>query len=55
MKIWPFKCLLFEFFFYFMKYVLNRSQFGWPLAANQLIQAKLVHMQTDISLATLGG
>lgn len=32
-------------------YVLERSQFGRPLAANQLIQAKLVEMQTDISLA----
>lgn len=31
-------------------YVLERSQFGKPLAANQLIQAKLVQMQTDISL-----
>lgn len=36
------------------QYVLDRSQFGRPLAANQLIQAKLVHMQTEISLATLG-
>ena len=36
------------------QYVLDRSQFGRPLAANQLIQAKLVHMQTDISFATLG-
>lgn len=35
-------------------YVLERSQFGRPLAANQLIQAKLVTMQTDISLALQG-
>jgi len=35
-------------------YVLERSQFGRPLAANQLIQAKLVQMQTDISLGLLG-
>lgn len=33
------------------KYVLDRHQFGRPLAANQLIQAKLVQMQTDIALA----
>ncbi len=32
-------------------YTLERSQFGKPLAANQLVQAKLVDMQTDISLA----
>lgn len=35
-------------------YVLERSQFGRPLAANQLIQAKLVQMQTDISLSLQG-
>ncbi len=35
-------------------YVLERSQFGRPLAANQLIQAKLVQMQTDISLGLQG-
>jgi len=35
-------------------YVLERSQFDKPLAANQLIQAKLVQMQTDISLALQG-
>jgi glutaryl-CoA dehydrogenase len=35
-------------------YVLERSQFGRPLAANQLIQAKLVQMQTDISLDLQG-
>jgi glutaryl-CoA dehydrogenase len=32
-------------------YVLERSQFGRPLAANQLIQEKLVTMQTDVSMA----
>lgn len=35
-------------------YVLERSQFGQPLAANQLIQAKLVQIQTDISLGLQG-
>ncbi|MBA3813480.1 MAG: acyl-CoA dehydrogenase [Alphaproteobacteria bacterium] len=35
-------------------YVLERSQFGRPLAASQLIQAKLVNMQTDISLGLQG-
>ncbi len=35
-------------------YVLERKQFGRPLAANQLVQAKLVEMQTDISLALQG-
>lgn len=35
-------------------YVLERSQFGRPLAANQLIQAKLVTMQTDIALGLQG-
>ena len=35
-------------------YVLERSQFGRPLAANQLIQAKLVKMQTDIALGLQG-
>lgn len=33
------------------QYVLDRAQFGKPLAANQLIQAKLVMMQTHIALA----
>lgn len=33
------------------QYVLDRSQFGKPLAANQLIQTKLVNMQTQITLA----
>ena len=31
-------------------YVLGRKQFGRPLAANQLIQKKLVDMQTEITL-----
>lgn len=35
-------------------YVLERFQFGRPLAANQLIQEKLVFMQTQISLALQG-
>ena len=33
------------------QYVLDRRQFGRPLAANQLIQKKLVDMQTEITLA----
>jgi len=33
------------------QYVLERKQFGKPLASNQLIQKKLVDMQTEISLA----
>jgi glutaryl-CoA dehydrogenase len=32
------------------QYVLDRKQFGRPLAANQLIQKKLADMQTDIAL-----
>jgi glutaryl-CoA dehydrogenase len=32
------------------QYVLERQQFGRPLAANQLVQKKLVDMQTDITL-----
>ncbi len=32
------------------QYVLDRHQFGRPLAANQLIQKKLADMQTEISL-----
>lgn len=35
-------------------YVLDRSQFGRPLAANQLVQEKLVCMQTHISLSLQG-
>ena len=31
-------------------YVLDRKQFGRPLAANQLIQKKLADMQTEISI-----
>jgi len=31
-------------------YVLDRKQFGRPLAANQLVQMKLAEMQTEISL-----
>jgi len=33
------------------QYVLDRKQFGKPLAANQLIQKKLADMQTEIALA----
>jgi glutaryl-CoA dehydrogenase len=36
------------------RYVLERKQFGAPLAANQLIQFKLANMQTDITLALQG-
>ncbi len=32
------------------RYTLDREQFGRPLAANQLIQVKLVDMQTEITL-----
>ena len=32
------------------QYVLDRKQFGRPLAANQLIQKKLADMQTEISI-----
>jgi len=35
-------------------YVLEREQFGRPLAANQLIQKKLADMQTEITLGLLG-
>jgi glutaryl-CoA dehydrogenase len=31
------------------QYVLERKQFGYPLAANQLIQTKLANMLTDIT------
>ena len=34
-------------------YVLERKQFGRPLAANQLVQKKLADMQTEISLGLL--
>jgi glutaryl-CoA dehydrogenase len=36
------------------QYVLDRKQFGKPLAANQLIQKKLADMQTEITLALQG-
>ena len=36
------------------QYVLDRKQFGRPLAANQLIQKKLADIQTDITLALQG-
>ncbi|RBP52934.1 acyl-CoA dehydrogenase [Arenicella xantha] len=36
------------------QYVLDRKQFGRPLAANQLIQKKLADMQTEIGLGLLG-
>ncbi len=36
------------------QYVLDRTQFGRPLAANQLIQKKLADMQSEISLALQG-
>jgi glutaryl-CoA dehydrogenase len=36
------------------QYVLDRKQFGRPLAANQLIQKKLADMQTDIALGLQG-
>jgi glutaryl-CoA dehydrogenase len=35
-------------------YVLQRKQFGRPLAANQLIQKKLADMQTEIALGLQG-
>jgi glutaryl-CoA dehydrogenase len=35
-------------------YVVNRKQFGRPLAANQLVQKKLADMQTDIALGFQG-
>jgi glutaryl-CoA dehydrogenase len=36
------------------QYVLDRKQFGRPLAANQLIQKKLADMQTEICLGLQG-
>jgi glutaryl-CoA dehydrogenase len=36
------------------QYVLDRKQFGRPLAANQLVQRKLADMQTEITLALQG-
>ena len=35
------------------QYALDRSQFGRPLAANQLIQKKLADMQTEITIGLL--
>jgi glutaryl-CoA dehydrogenase len=37
-------------FFRARTYVLDRQQFGRPLAANQLVQKKLADMQTEIAL-----
>jgi glutaryl-CoA dehydrogenase len=36
------------------QYVMDRQQFGKPLAANQLVQKKLAAMATDISLGLQG-
>ncbi len=36
------------------QYTLDRTQFGRPLAANQLIQKKLADMQTEITLGLQG-
>ena len=36
------------------QYTMDRTQFGRPLAANQLIQKKLADMQTEISLGLQG-
>ncbi|HEY8101377.1 MAG TPA: acyl-CoA dehydrogenase [Burkholderiaceae bacterium] len=36
------------------QYVLDRHQFGRPLAANQLVQKKLADMQTEIAMALQG-
>ena len=36
------------------QYVLDRNQFGRPLAANQLVQKKLADMQTEITLGLQG-
>ncbi|HMM82021.1 MAG TPA: acyl-CoA dehydrogenase [Terrimesophilobacter sp.] len=36
------------------QYVLDRQQFGRPLAANQLVQKKLADMQTEITLGLQG-
>jgi len=41
-------------FFRCRNYVLDRKQFGRPLAANQLIQKKLADMQTEIALGLQG-
>jgi len=36
------------------QYTLDRTQFGRPLAANQLVQKKLADMQTEITLGLQG-
>jgi glutaryl-CoA dehydrogenase len=36
------------------QYLLDRKQFGRPLAANQLVQKKLADMQTEIALGLQG-
>ncbi len=36
------------------QYTMDRSQFGRPLAANQLVQKKLADMQTEITLGLQG-
>jgi glutaryl-CoA dehydrogenase len=36
------------------QYVMDRKQFGRPLAANQLVQKKLADMQTEIALGLAG-
>ncbi|KAF4531172.1 hypothetical protein B566_EDAN019212 [Ephemera danica] len=36
------------------QYTMDRTQFGRPLAANQLVQKKLADMQTEITLALQG-
>ncbi|PFH11882.1 glutaryl-CoA dehydrogenase [Collimonas sp. PA-H2] len=36
------------------RYTMERKQFGRPLAANQLVQLKLVNMQTEITMALQG-
>ena len=36
------------------QYTMDRQQFGRPLAANQLVQKKLVDMQTEITLGLQG-
>ena len=36
------------------QYVLDRKQFGRPLAANQLVQLKLANMVTEITLGLQG-
>jgi glutaryl-CoA dehydrogenase len=41
-------------FFRARTYVLDRKQFGRPLAANQLVQKKLADMQTEIALGLQG-